>query len=114
MKFFPFYIAILLFSCNKYTKTLPIYGRPEIVENKTDYGISYDTIPHSVEDFQFLNQDSMIVTNSTFSNSIYVADFFFTTCPTICPIMKNNMIKRRKIKYDKIYCNIIFNIFYDL
>ena len=106
MKFFPFYILILLYSCNNYTKSLPIYGRPDIIENKTDNGISYDTIPHSVEDFQFLNQDSMIVSNLTFSNSIYIADFFFTTCPTICPVMKNNMIKvyekyidNSKVKY---------------
>ena len=97
MKFLPFYIFILLFSCNYPIKELPIYGRQEIIENKTNNGISYDTIPHSVENFQFINQDSMVVTNSTFSNSIYIADFFFTTCPTICPVMKNNMIK----VYDK-------------
>ena len=93
LKFLPFYIFILLFSCNYHTKELPIYGRPEIIENKTNNGISYDTIPHSVENFQFINQDSMVVTNSTFSNSIYIADFFFHN-------MSYNMSSNEK-QYDK-------------
>ena len=49
----------------------------------------YPTIPT----FQFTNQDSVSVTDKDFAGKIYVADFFFVTCPTICPIMKKNMLK---------------------
>ena len=44
-----------------------------------------------VPDFAFLNQDSLLISNEDFSNKVYVAEFFFTSCPTICPIMNKNM-----------------------
>ncbi len=44
------------------------------------------------EQFQFVNQDSQFVTNETVANKYYVTDFFFTTCPTICPKMKSQMV----------------------
>jgi protein SCO1/2 len=47
----------------------------------------------SVPDFEFVNQDSQRVNNKTFENKIYIADFFFTHCPTICPIMKKNLLR---------------------
>src|SRR5690606_40703481 len=43
--------------------------------------------------FRFMNQDSVWVTNQPFSNQAYVADFFFTSCPSICPIMKKQMLR---------------------
>ena len=46
---------------------------------------------HKISNFQFINQDSIIVDNSTMKGNIYVASFFFTSCPTICPIMTKNM-----------------------
>ena len=76
---------------NSEVRELPIYGRKEIKEILINEKISYDTIDHNVKDFSFLNQDSLNVDNNTFKNSIYVADFFFTTCPTICPVMTYNM-----------------------
>ena len=88
-----FLLLISMCCSNSKKRDLPIYGRKEIKEILIDEKISYDTIDHKVKDFSFLNQDSLNVDNNTFKNSIYVADFFFTTCPTICPIMKNNMIK---------------------
>lgn len=48
----------------------------------------YQTIPH----FSFVNQDSVIINNDSLENSIYVADFFFTSCPSICPVMSKNML----------------------
>ncbi len=42
--------------------------------------------------FGFVNQDSQLVNNSTFAGKVYVTDFFFTTCPTICPVMKSQMV----------------------
>jgi len=46
---------------------------------------------HKISDFKLKNQNNKWVTHNTFKNKIYVADFFFTTCPSICPIMTENM-----------------------
>ena len=54
---------------------------------------------HRVAAFSFINQDSLQVTQDTFADKIYVADFFFTSCPTICPIMKAQMLRVYK-KYE--------------
>ena len=72
---------------------LPILGRNELVERIENGKVYYDTLPHTVKNFAFVNQDSVIVTNNTFDNQVYVADFFFTTCPTICPKMKKEMLR---------------------
>lgn len=66
-------------------KVLPIMGR-------TEYTLT-DTIYHAIKDFEFINQDSAIINQNTFEGQIYVADFFFTSCPTICPIMKTQMLR---------------------
>lgn len=52
-----------------------------------------DTIYHTVPDFAFLDQDSFLVTNEHFKDRAYIVDFFFTSCPTICPKVKQQMIK---------------------
>lgn len=46
---------------------------------------------HKIPNFSFINQDSEVITNDSFNGSIYIANFFFTSCPTICPIMTKNM-----------------------
>ena len=80
-----------LHSCNapssQESTTLPIYG-----ERHYDTQLE-DTVYHQVADFSFVNQDSSVITPATFENKIYVADFFFTSCPTICPIMKKEMLR---------------------
>lgn len=82
-------IAVLLFnlSCanRKKEDKLPIFGEREVVGN--------DTIYHTIANFQFVDQDSAIVTNDTFKGKIYVTDFFFTSCRTICPVMKTQMLR---------------------
>jgi protein SCO1 len=77
--------SLWLSGCNHSEKPLPIFGEREVVGT--------DTVYHTVTDFQFVNQDSVIVTNETFKDKIYVADFFFTSCRTICPIMKSQMVR---------------------
>ncbi len=52
-----------------------------------------DTIYHQIPAFRLLNQDSVWVSEKDYANKIYVADFFFTTCPTICPKMKTQMLR---------------------
>lgn len=76
-------------------KELPYLGRDQVVETNGQK----DTIPHRIEDFRFIDQDSNTVTSATFDDKIYVADFFFTSCPTICPTMKKQM-KRVYDKYE--------------
>jgi protein SCO1/2 len=77
-------------SCQENEQRLPIEGPREV-----QAGVSggADTLYHAIPDFAFVNQDSSIVTQDTFSKGIYVADFFFTTCPSICPIMKTQMLR---------------------
>jgi protein SCO1/2 len=52
-----------------------------------------DTVYHTIGGFKLVNQDSAIVTNETLRGKIYIADFFFTSCRTICPIMKTQMLR---------------------
>lgn len=71
--------------CTTPEEKLPILGQREIV--------GADTLYHTIAPFSFVDQDSVIITNSTFKDQIYVADFFFTSCRTICPIMKREMLR---------------------
>lgn len=79
--------SILLTACSliKEEKPLPIFG------HRTVNGA--DTVYHTIAPFQFVDQDSVIITNETFQGKIYIADFFFTSCRTICPIMKTQMLR---------------------
>ena len=52
-----------------------------------------DTVYHEIADFEFVNQVGDTISNADVEGKIYVADFFFTTCPTICPIMKKEMLR---------------------
>lgn len=67
-------------------KMLPILGNRDISP-------SGDTIYPQVPDFQFVDQDSQVVTNATFAGKAYVVDFFFIHCPTICPKVKANGLR---------------------
>jgi len=78
-------LAVCLDSCKQKESPLPILGQ------RTVNGA--DTVYHTIAPFVFVDQDSALVTNSTFRGKIYVADFFFTTCRTICPIMKTQMLR---------------------
>jgi len=52
-----------------------------------------DTVYHRIMPFSLLDQDSSMMTNASLRDQIYVADFFFTSCPTICPVVKQQMIR---------------------
>lgn len=83
----PIAMMAILSACVEEERQLPIYGEVDIVEG--------DTIYHTIRDFTFMDQDSQIITNETFADHIYIADFFFTTCPTICPKVKQQLIRVR-------------------
>ncbi len=80
-------LAILYQNCTTTDSTpLPILGRQTV-------SLQGDTLYHTVGDFKLVDQDSSLVTPKTFDDKIYVADFFFTSCPTICPTMKTQMLR---------------------
>ncbi|CAM3786563.1 SCO family protein [Aquirufa aurantiipilula] len=83
------FFSILLFSACQEKKTLPILGHKDTVVK----GGKVDTVYHQIPSFQFLNQDSSWVSDKNYEGKIYVADFFFTSCPTICPKMKTQMLR---------------------
>jgi protein SCO1/2 len=86
-------LSLLISSCTRETK-LPIYGRRETKTIKnSDGSSSVDTVYQTIPNFTFLNQDSVEINNGTFKNAVYVADFFFTSCPSICPVMHRNLKK---------------------
>jgi protein SCO1 len=70
---------------------LPTYFPQDVTEKEVDGKMISDTVFHTVPDFKFINYDSDTVTNQVTKNKIYVADFFFTTCPGICPKMSNQL-----------------------
>ncbi|WP_207431977.1 SCO family protein [Sabulibacter ruber] len=74
-------------------KKLPILGPREPKVTMVDGKPQVDTVYHTIPDFAFLDQDSTLVTQQTVANKIYVADFFFTSCPSICPKMKSQMLR---------------------
>ncbi|MNK03628.1 hypothetical protein D3C87_214780 [compost metagenome] len=85
-------LSLFLFSCKDKPKRLPflqLETTEKVVDGKTVIDSTFRTIPA----FKLLNQDSAVVTEKNFNGSIYVADFFFTSCPTICPVMHRNLLK---------------------
>lgn len=68
-------------------------GERAPVEKTVDGKIVVDTVYQTIPPFSYLNQDSVLVTEKDFENKIYIADFFFTACNTICPVMHRNMLK---------------------
>ena len=78
-------VVSILESCKTKELPLPIFGERKVVNG--------DTLFHRIAPFAFVDQDSAVVTNDTFRGKVYVADFFFTSCRTICPIMKTQMLR---------------------
>jgi protein SCO1 len=72
---------------------LPILGEREVVQREVNGKQVSDTLYARIPDFAFINQDSQQVTNQTFAGKVYVTDFFFTTCPSICPKMKSQLLR---------------------
>lgn len=73
-------------------KMLPIYSPRDINPELVDSTVQHIGNDHKIADFAFTNQNGKVITQKDYENTIYVADFFFTTCPTICPKMTDNMV----------------------
>ena len=85
-------IVLLFAACGKSNKTLPIYGRRQAVTKVVNGQNVVDTVYQTIPPFKFVNQYGDSVGDKNLAGKIYVADFFFTSCPSICPVMQRNML----------------------
>ncbi|MBT3443103.1 MAG: SCO family protein [Flavobacteriaceae bacterium] len=87
-------LALIFISCNQDSiKQLPIYNPVDFNPKYVDKSIQNVNKNHTVKDFNLINQNGNKITSKDYENKIYVVDFFFTRCPSICPIMTDNMKK---------------------
>jgi protein SCO1/2 len=78
---------------------LPFMGSYEIVEKTVDGITVNDTVFTTIPPFRFINQDNQVITEKDYQGKVYIADFFFTTCPSICPKMTNTLtLVQEKLK----------------
>ncbi|NAY91429.1 SCO family protein [Muricauda sp. JGD-17] len=86
-------IIFLFYDALQPKKTLPVYQPSMVDKTLVDSTLHYKKKYHTIADFELTNQNGQTVTQENYKNKIYVADFFFTTCPSICPIMTKNMVE---------------------
>ncbi|SDK75108.1 protein SCO1/2 [Salinimicrobium catena] len=94
-------IILIIYNVLKPQERLPVY-QPNMVSNElVDSTIQEVRKYHTISDFKLYNQNGDTITQDFYDGKIYVADFFFTTCQTICPIMTDHMLKiQEKLKDD--------------
>jgi protein SCO1/2 len=78
-------------------KRLPVYNPSDVNPRLVDESIVHIRRNHKIADFSLINQSGKIITQEDYKGKIYVADFFFTRCMTICPVMTNNIGKLQEI-----------------
>lgn len=90
LKIFLIYSIVFYFGCTekKSCVLLPIYGEKKIIAG--------DTIYHQIASFNLTNQIGQVVNQNTTKNKIYIANFFFATCQSICPMMSNQLQEVQK------------------
>lgn len=105
MKYLTLFLIIFVFACKEQAKEnikdvdssrvahLPYYNNKSFTPNWLVPGTKEEQQFHKIPNFKFVNQLGDTVTQNTFKDKIYITDFFFTTCPGICPKMTNNMFK---------------------
>jgi len=72
-------------------KKLPVYNPQDMNPDLVDSTLQHKGKGHKIADFKLINQNGEIITQENYKGKIYVADFFFTRCTTICPVMTSNM-----------------------
>jgi protein SCO1 len=93
---FAAFFSLLFFACkeeNKYPSGLPVIGFKQLVEKEVNGQKIIDSLDHVIPPFSFVNQEGRTITEKDVEGKIYLVDFFFTSCPTICPRVKKNMKK---------------------
>jgi len=97
-------IISIIYNILNVEKPLPIYQPAQVNYEMVDSTIQHQKKYHQIADFSLTNQNGEIITQEDYKDKIYVADFFFTTCQTICPIMTDNMheIQKKIITDDEV------------
>jgi protein SCO1/2 len=90
----------LFYSALKPKKTLPIFNPADVNPELVDSTMQYKSKYHTIADFSFVNQNGDTITQKDYDGKIYVADFFFTTCGSICPKMTANLADVQKAVLD--------------
>ena len=86
-------IISIIYSVLKPVEILPVYQPSAVSAALVSQEIRHQKKYHTISNFSLTNQNGQTVTQDTYEGKIYVADFFFTTCQTICPIMTSNMVE---------------------
>jgi protein SCO1 len=89
-------ILSIFYSLLKVDRQLPIYQPASVNVELVDSTIQHQKKYHHIADFNLVNQNGFVITQETYHEKIYIADFFFTTCQTICPVMTKNMNEIQK------------------
>ena len=90
----------LFYSALKPAKSLPIYNPSDVNPELVDTTVQYISKYHTIANFSFTNQNGKTITQKDYEGKIYVADFFFTTCKSICPKMTTNLVEVQKAFLD--------------
>jgi len=96
MAIFSVIVISLFYSALNPKKTLKIYNPSDVNPELVDSTIQYISKYHTIADFSFVNQNGKTITQKDYEGKIYVADFFFTTCGSICPKMTTNFVEVQK------------------
>ena len=89
-------IVYLFYNALKPRPVLPVYQPSMVNTELVDEDLQFVKKYHTIAPFQLVNQNGDTITQADYEGKIYIADFFFTTCPTICPIMTGNMVEIQK------------------
>jgi protein SCO1 len=79
-------VVVFFFACGKKPEKLPYLYEKEVISPG-------DTLYYTIPNWEFINQDEKEITSTDYEGKIWVADFFFTHCPTICPFITSNLKK---------------------
>jgi len=94
-------IISVIYTILKPVRVLPIFEPNSVNAELVDSTIRYVKKYHTIGDFELTNQNGKTITQADYKDKIYVADFFFTTCQTICPVMTDHMVEiQEKLKKD--------------
>lgn len=80
-----------IYNLQKAPPSLPVYNPNMLSESLVDSSVQYVRKYHTIPDFKLVNQNGDTITQADYKNKIYVADFFFTTCQSICPKLTGSM-----------------------
>lgn len=97
---FSIIVISLFYTALKPKKSLPIFNPSDVNPELVDTTVQYISKYHTIADFSFTNQNGKTITQKDYDGKIYVADFFFTTCKSICPKMTTNLVNVQKTFLD--------------